>query len=167
MVMEAARFVDGQLDHFLGARDHADFAPCDAIPTPNDTFDGLASLLEIDAQPPEHLSGDAFLLSEQTQQQVLSPDVVVLEALSLLLGKLHDVAGSLGEPVEAPLLVRSSVSPFPTGTSTPAGTSQPSAERSSKSLRYHLLILSLCELLSIQRASTGSLWPPRLSHRPA
>ncbi len=79
---------------------------------------------------------------------MLGADVVVLEALRLFLGELHDVAGSFGEPVEVPLLARSSVSPFPTGTSPPAGMSQQSAERACKSLRYHLLILSVGMLSS-------------------
>ncbi len=143
VMVEVPRFVNGKLHYFLRTRGLAYFARHEVISTANNVLDGLARLFEIDPQAREHLSGDTFPLAEQAQQEVLGADVVVLETLRLFLGKLHDVAGSLGEPVEAPLLVPSSVSPFPTGTSTLAGTPQPSAERSSQSLHYHPLILSV------------------------
>ena len=52
------------------------------------------------------------------------------EALDLVL--LFATKGANGEPVKAP-------SPVSAGTSSPVGTTQPSAERANKSLRCHLL----------------------------
>jgi hypothetical protein len=69
--------------------------------------------------------------------------------------------GPLGEPVEAPSLVHACFSSLSAGSS-PAVTSQPSAHRAKKSLRCHLLILSVYLLPLTRRASTGSSWPPRL-----
>jgi hypothetical protein len=55
----------------------------------------------IDAEIAEDFSGDPFSLTNEAQQQVLGPDVVVVEALRLLLRKLQDFSRSLGEFVEA------------------------------------------------------------------
>ena len=46
---------------------------------PEQVEDFLANFLELESQVHEHLGGDALLLTQQTQQDVLGTDVVVAE----------------------------------------------------------------------------------------
>src|SRR5258708_9759729 len=145
-MVEAARFIDGQLDHLLGTWSQAHCARHGLISTANNAFDGPASPLEINPQAREHIAGDAFPLPEQAKQEMLSADVVMVEALRLFLSKLHHMPGSLGEPVEASSLVRAYFVSLSARVG-PAVASQPSADRANKMLRCHLLILSVSLLL--------------------
>ena len=54
----------------------------------------LADLLELDVEVGEHLGGDALVLLDQAQQQVLRPDVVVAEVRGLLHGELEHLLGA-------------------------------------------------------------------------
>src|SRR6266852_2188529 len=128
-----------------------------------DLDDVRPHLLQAETKAFQHPCSYAFPLAEQAKEEMLGPDVVVLQALRLFLGKTHHMPGSLGEPVEAPSLVHACFGSLSTGTG-PAVTSQPSADRAKKFLSYHLLILSVCLLPSIRRASTGSPWPRLASH---
>ena len=101
VVVEPARFVDRQLDDLLGARRQADVAGDGAIAAADDELDGAAHLVELDAQVAEHFRRNTFALAHEAEQQVLRADVVVVEALGLLLRKLQDFARPLGEFVEA------------------------------------------------------------------
>ena len=100
VVVEAARLVDGQLDHFLGAGSEPDVAGDGAVATPDDELDGGAYLGQLYTQVGEDLGGDAIALPHQTEEQVLSADVVVVEALGLFLGQREYSAGALSEFVE-------------------------------------------------------------------
>ena len=51
----------------------------------------------------EHARGEALLLAEQAEQDVLGADVVVLEGARLVLREHDDLAGALGEPFEHPV----------------------------------------------------------------
>src|SRR3954469_10011931 len=100
-MVESARLVHRQLDHLLGARGQANVARDGAIATANDELDRAADLVQLDAQVAEDFGSDPFSLTNETQQQVLGPDVVVVEALRLLLRKLQDFSRSLSKFVEA------------------------------------------------------------------
>ena len=50
----------------------------------------------LSAEVHQHLGGDAFLLAQQAQEQVLGADVVVVEAAGLLDGVLDDLLGARG-----------------------------------------------------------------------
>ena len=101
VVVQSARFVDRQLDDLLGARRQADVAGDGAIAAADDELDRAADFVELDAEIAEHLGGNAFALANEAEQQVLGADVVVVEALRLLLRKLQDFARPLGEFIEA------------------------------------------------------------------
>ena len=101
VVVQPTRFVDRQLDDLLGPRRQADLAGNRAVAAADDELDGAAHLVELDAQVAQHLGRDAFALAHEAEQQVLRADVVVVEALRLLLRKLQDLARPLGEFVEA------------------------------------------------------------------
>src|SRR5258708_1184787 len=148
VMMEAPRFVDGKLQHFLSPWGQTDFARREMLSATHDTLDGLTSPLEIDAQACKHFTGHAFPLAEQAPQEMFSPGVVLLYALRRFLRETHPLPRSLREPVEAPSLVHACFGSLSTGTG-PAVTSQPSADRAKKFLSYHLLILSVCLLTSI------------------
>src|SRR6266567_2286431 len=165
-MVEAPCFIDGKLHHFLRPWGQVYFARHEVFSTANNAFDGLTRLVEINPQACEHLSGDTFPLTKQAKQEVLGADGVVLEALRLFLGELHDCAGPFGEAVEVPSLVRACCGSLPTGASPPVRC-QPSADRADTMVRCHLLILSVSLLLLTRRASSDSLGSPRLSHRRA
>ena len=48
----------------------------------------------------EHASGQAFLLAEEAEENVLGPDVVVLERAGFVLGEDDDLAGPFCESLE-------------------------------------------------------------------
>jgi hypothetical protein len=54
---------------------------------------------------PQHPSGDAFLLTEQSEQEVLGADVVALKLTRLDLRHLHDLARLLRESLEQALMI--------------------------------------------------------------
>ena len=101
VVVQAARFVDGQLDDLLGARRQADLADDGAVAAADDELDGGADLVQFDAEVGEHLRGDAVALADKAEQQVLGADVVVVEALGFFLGERQNPARSFGELVES------------------------------------------------------------------
>src|SRR4028119_217522 len=65
---------------------------------PDDLFNLLADGLQGDAERLHGLRRDALALVDQTQQYVLSADVVVVEHPGLFLGQDDDSTGSVGEP---------------------------------------------------------------------
>ena len=56
--------------------------------------------LERDPEGLERLGGDALPLVDQPEEDVLRPDVVVVEQAGLLLGEDDDPPGSIGEALE-------------------------------------------------------------------
>ena len=69
-------------------------------PEPDDADDLGADALDRDVEGLEHPCGQALLLAEQAEQDVLGADVVVLESPRLLLGEDDYLAGSLCESLE-------------------------------------------------------------------
>ena len=101
VVAQPPRLVDGQLDDLLGARRQADLADDRAIAPADDELDRAADLGQLDAHVLEHARGDAFALAHQAEQQVLGADVVMVEALGLILRQGEDLARSVCELVES------------------------------------------------------------------
>jgi hypothetical protein len=60
----------------------------------------FGQLLVADPGGAENLGGDAFALVEQSEQEVLGPDEVVLENPGALLGQDQDPPGAIGETLE-------------------------------------------------------------------
>ena len=100
VVAQSPRLVHRQLDHLLGARGQPDLADDHPIAAADDELDRAADLVQLDAEIVEDLRGDALALTDETEQQVLRPDVVVVEALRLLLRQRQHLARALGEFVE-------------------------------------------------------------------
>src|SRR5207248_10464273 len=81
MVVEAARLVHRQLDHLFGARSQADVARDGAVAAANDELDGAANLIEVDTQVRQNLRRHSLALADESQEEVLCPDVVMVEPL--------------------------------------------------------------------------------------
>src|SRR6185369_13429505 len=67
---------------------------------PDDLLDLLADRLEGDTERLQRLGGDALTLVDEAEQDVLGPDVVVVEEPRLFLREDHDPSGSVGEALE-------------------------------------------------------------------
>src|SRR5437899_2050440 len=90
-VAELARLVDRQLADLLRARRERDLARRGRrLAATDDELDRGPDLGELYPEPVEDPSRDAFALTHQTEQQVLGPDVVVVEADGLVLGERKD-----------------------------------------------------------------------------
>src|SRR5581483_1502231 len=70
----------------------------------DDADDLGADALDGDVERLEHTGGEALLLAQEPEQDVLGPDVVVLERAGLFLGKDDDLAGPFCESLEQDLL---------------------------------------------------------------
>ncbi len=63
----------------------------------DDLLDLVADLPQVDVQVLQDVGGDAAALLDQAEQDVFGADVLVVEALGLLVGQLHHLAGTVGE----------------------------------------------------------------------
>ncbi len=97
IVVELARLFEGQFYDPLGARRKDHLLLNGLAPAPDDRFDLLAHLREVDAERFEHFGGQALALGNNAEQNVLRSDIIVSETLRLFLSE-HDAAPrSLGE----------------------------------------------------------------------
>ena len=102
-VPELPRFIDRELDDLLRARRQGDLTRRGRGVTPaDDEFDGGADLRELDAERIEDPCGDALAFPHQPEEQMLGPDVVVVEADRLVLSERQDALGPVVEAVERP-----------------------------------------------------------------
>ena len=97
---EPAGLVDGQLDDALGARRQADLADDRPIASADDELDRGPDLGQLDVHVLEHARGDALALAHEAEEQMLRADVVVVEALRLVLSQRQDLASAVSELVE-------------------------------------------------------------------
>ena len=100
VVPERERLAQGQLEHLLGARRERDLAGGDLFTGADDAHDLGAHTLDGDVEALEDAGRKALLLAQQAEQDVLGPDVVVLQRPRLLLGEDDHLTGSLCESLE-------------------------------------------------------------------
>jgi len=99
-VVELARLGHGELEHLLGARGIGQFAERDrGLPLPDRLFHPLVNLIEVDVQVGEYRGCDSLPLADEPEEDVLGPDVVVLEADRLLARHRQDLTNTVGEVV--------------------------------------------------------------------
>ena len=100
VVAELQRFAQRQLEHLLRTRRERDVTGGRRTALADDLLDLIADGFERDAQRLEGFGGDAFALVNEAQQDVLGPDVAVVEQPRFLLGEYHDPAGPISEAFE-------------------------------------------------------------------
>ena len=112
-VIELPRLAHRQLEHLLGARcigkvgtgRRRRFALLDRL------LDLLLNLFQIDVEIGQHRRGDTLALADQTEQDVLGPDVLVMQTRRLFAGHLQNFPNAIREIV-AVHLRRTHLSPF-------------------------------------------------------
>ncbi len=97
VVVELARFFEGQLDHALGARRENHLLLDGLSAAPDDRFDLLAHLREIHTERLEHFGREALALGDNPQENVLGPDIIVTETLRLFLRQDDAPARAFGK----------------------------------------------------------------------
>ncbi len=100
VVSELQRLTQGELEDLLRTRGERDVPGRSGLAATDDLADLLADVLERHVHRLERLRGDALTLVDQSEKDVLRPDVVVVEHPRLFLGEDHDPAGPVGEPLE-------------------------------------------------------------------
>ena len=100
VVAERERLAQRELEHLLRARRERDLAGRDLVALADDAGDLRAHLFHGDVQLLEHARGEALLLAQQPEQDVLGADVVVLQSACLVLGKDDDLSGPFCEALE-------------------------------------------------------------------
>ncbi|CAG7170935.1 hypothetical protein PICSAR21_03545 [Mycobacterium avium subsp. paratuberculosis] len=97
VVAELQRLAQAQLQHLLGARGERDVSGRRLLALADDLLDLAADALQRDAQRLQRLGRHALALVDQTQQDVLGADVVVVEHPGLFLRQDDDPAGAVGK----------------------------------------------------------------------
>ena len=100
VVAELQRLAQRELEDLLGAGRERDVARRRGAAVADDLLDLRAHGLERDAERLERLGGDALALVDQAEQDVLGPDVVVVEQARFFLRQDDHSAGSIGEAFE-------------------------------------------------------------------
>src|SRR4051794_34159618 len=125
-VAELERLAERVLEDLLRAGREGNVAGRGLLPLADDLLDLGPDRFERDVERFEGLRGDAFAFVDQTQEDVLGPDVVVVEQACFLLREDNHPPGPVGEPFEHVLLLTdretSRCYPCPLWTSTPRPT---------------------------------------------
>ena len=100
VVAEAQRLAQRELEHLLGARRERDLPGGDLLAGADDPHDLRAHALDGDVEALQHAGGQALLLAQQPEQDVLGADVVVLERPRLLLRENDHLPGPFCESLE-------------------------------------------------------------------
>ncbi len=100
VVAKRQRLAQGQLQYLLGAGREGDLPGGDLLAGADDAHDLRAHALDGDVEALEHAGGQALLLAQQPQQDVLGADVVVLERTRLFLREDHHLPGPFCESLE-------------------------------------------------------------------
>src|SRR5207244_1977709 len=100
VVAELERLPQRELEHFLGPGREGDVARRAGPALADDLLHLGPDGLERDPERFERLGGDTLPLVDQPEEDVLRPDVVVVEQAGLLLGEDDDPPGSIGEALE-------------------------------------------------------------------
>ena len=98
VVVQVAGLFHRVLDDLLGPRRLRQLAHRDHVGAALDELlDFEADLAQIDVEVLQHVGRHAAAFLDQAQQDVLGADVFVVEPLRLLIGQLHDLAGTVGK----------------------------------------------------------------------
>ena len=98
IVIEISGLFDGIFDDFLGARRLGQLAHGHHVGTGlDDLLDFHANFTQVDVQVLQDVGRHARTFFHQPEQDVFGADVLMVEALRLLIGELHHFAGTIGK----------------------------------------------------------------------
>ncbi len=100
VVTELQRFTQAELEHLLGARRERNVTGRLLLTLSNDVLNLLAHSVERDVERLESLGGNALALVNETQQNVLGADVVVVEHLGFFLRQDNDATSAVGKSLK-------------------------------------------------------------------
>ena len=100
VVSQAQRLAQRQLEHLLGARRERDLPGGDLLAGADDPHHLRAHALDGDVEALQHACSQALLLAQQSEEDVLGADVVVLERPRLLLRENDHLPGPFCESLE-------------------------------------------------------------------
>ena len=109
VMVEVAGLFHGVFDDFLGPRRLRQLAHRDHVGSRlDDLFDLETDLPQIDVKVLQDVRGNPRTLFDEAEQNVLGANVFVVEALRLLVGELHHLAGAVGKSFVHPNFSHSS-----------------------------------------------------------
>ena len=100
VVAQGERFPQRELEHLLRARRERDLSGRDLVALADDARDLRPHLFHGDVERLEHPRRETLFLAEQSEQDVLGADVVVLERPRLVLREDDDLASPFSEAFE-------------------------------------------------------------------
>ena len=100
VVAQRQGLAEGELQHLLGTWSERDLARSHLFAAADDPHHLGAHTLHGDVEGLQDASGQALLLPEETEQDVLRPDVVVLERPRFLLSEDDHLTGAFSESLE-------------------------------------------------------------------
>jgi len=100
VVPKRQRLSQGELEDLLRPWRERDLTHRQFVALADDTRDLDTDFLDRDAEGLEHSSGEPLLLSKQPEQQMLGPDVVVLQRARFVLREDDYLPGALREALE-------------------------------------------------------------------
>ncbi len=100
VVAELEALSERQLKHLLGARRERDMTGGLVGPAPDELLHLQLHVIERDVEALQRAGGDALLLLDEPEEQMLGADVVLVELLGLFLRVDDHAAGLLGEAFE-------------------------------------------------------------------
>src|SRR5580765_64754 len=100
LITELTGFQERELEDLLRPRGERDLTGRHRLPAADRLFHLGPNRGELDAEGSEASCADTLTLRDEAQQQMLGPDVVVVEEPRFLLGEHDHAAGALREPLE-------------------------------------------------------------------
>src|SRR5262249_38980771 len=100
VVLNDERLAQGKLKDLLRARRERDVPAWRLLAQADLVGDVVPDAVQSETEAGEHLAGDRLRLAEQAEQEVLGPDVVVVQPPRLFLGEDHDMPRAVGESLE-------------------------------------------------------------------
>ena len=99
-VAELQRLAQRKLKHLLGPGRERDVPRRRLLAPADDLLDLLPHGIQADSQRLQRPGRDTVALADQSEQDVLGADVVVLKPPGLVLSQAHNLPGPVGEPLE-------------------------------------------------------------------
>ncbi len=100
VVAELESFPKRQLEDLLGARGERDVTGRLLLALADDVLDLLADRVQRDTERFKSLGCNALTLVDEPEQDVLGPDVIVVEHLGLFLGQNYDATSAVGKSLK-------------------------------------------------------------------